>query len=102
MFILTVRTYVISFEQTGEPLSLGFASMFSRDATTLALSDGVLVGSTLLCVPFAKALQNGWIRYNPTGVILQHTFQATLLALAVTWTFNRSLYPTPYCTSIVH
>lgn len=94
MFILSIRTYVISFEQTGEPLSLGFASMFSRDATTLALSDAVLVGSTLLCVPFAKALQSGWIQYNYAGVILQHTFQATLLALAVTWTFNRSEYYT--------
>lgn len=81
--------YIISFEQTGQPLSLNFASMFSRDATTLALSDAVLVGSTLLCVPFAKALQRGWIRYNTTGIILQHIFQTTLLAVAVTWTFNR-------------
>jgi sterol O-acyltransferase len=63
--------------------------MFSRDATTLALSDAVLVGSTLICVPFAKALQRGWIRYHTAGILLQHTFQAALLAVAVTWTFNR-------------
>ena len=81
--------YVISFGDPGEPSFLNFASMFSRDATTLALSDAVLVGSTLICVPFAKALQHGWIAYHNTGVILQHIFQTTLLAVAVTWTFNR-------------
>ncbi|KAF8492490.1 MBOAT, membrane-bound O-acyltransferase family-domain-containing protein [Gautieria morchelliformis] len=89
MFILSIRIYVITFEQMGESSFLSFASMFSRDATTLALSDAVLVGSTLLCVPFAKALHHGWIGYDHTGMILQHVFQTTLLAVAVTWTFNR-------------
>lgn len=83
--------YVITFAQmqAGELAFFNFASMFSQHAATLALSDAVLVGSTLLCVPFAKALQHGWIGYHTTGVILQHVFQATLLAVAVTWTFNR-------------
>ncbi|KIJ55369.1 hypothetical protein M422DRAFT_23961 [Sphaerobolus stellatus SS14] len=90
MFILTVRTYIISFEQTGTPLSLAFASMFSRDALVLALSDAALVGSTILfCVPYAKALKSGWLKYNVFGIALQHTYQTLILAVAITWTFHR-------------
>ncbi|OBZ74054.1 Sterol O-acyltransferase 2 [Grifola frondosa] len=55
MLIFAVRTYVRSIEANGYALELSFATMFSRDAVTLALSDAVLVGSTALCVPFAKA-----------------------------------------------
>jgi sterol O-acyltransferase len=91
MFIFTVQTYVSSFERNGYPLSMAFALMFSRDAITLALSDAVLVASTALCVPFAIALRNGWIRYYWTGVVLQHLFQTFVLFSAITWTFNRSV-----------
>ena len=63
--------------------------MFSQDAVTLALSDAVLVLSTGICVPFALALKNGWIRYHWTGVILQHLLQTTILFSAISWTFNR-------------
>jgi sterol O-acyltransferase len=63
--------------------------MFSRDARTLALSDAVLVLSTGICVPFAKAVSRGWIEYYWTGVILQHLLQASILFTAIKWTFNR-------------
>ena len=89
MFIISVSTYLHGIEETGSPLPFVFATLFSRDAITLALSDAVLVLSTGLCVPFIKAVQKGWIRYYWTGVVLQHIWQATLLAIAVTWTFNR-------------
>ncbi|EJD47986.1 MBOAT-domain-containing protein [Auricularia subglabra TFB-10046 SS5] len=89
IFILTVQTYVTSFERNGYPLSLAFATLFSRNAFTLALSDGVLVASTGLSVLFVKAVQKGWIRYYYTGIVIHHTFQTLMLACAVTWTFNR-------------
>ena len=63
--------------------------MFSQDAITLALSDAVLVLSTGICVPFAMAIKNGWIRYYWIGLILQHLLQTSLLFGAITWTFNR-------------
>lgn len=63
--------------------------MFSKDAITLALSDAVLVGSTSICVVFAKAISAGWIRYYWTGLAMQHIFQTTVLIIAVGWTFNR-------------
>lgn len=66
--------------------------MFSRNALTLAISDAVLVGSTVFSVFFVKAVQKGWIRYYYTGVIIHHTFQTLMLACAITWTFNRRWY----------
>lgn len=68
---------------------MGFASRFSEDAITLAITDAVLVLSTGGCVLFAKGLRSGWIRYNWSGLLLQHIYQTSILAFAVTWTFNR-------------
>ncbi|KAI8996386.1 MBOAT-domain-containing protein [Trametes punicea] len=89
LFLFAVRTYVRSIETSGYPLDFQFASMFSRHAVTLAISDAVLVLSTGLCVPFVKAIVNGWIRYNWTGVLIQHLWQTFVLATAIIWTFNR-------------
>lgn len=84
-----IRTYVTSFDQTGYPLSLSFAALFSKDALTLALSDGVLVASTGLAVPFVKLMVGGYIPYTPTGVAIQHLYQGLMLGVAVKWTFDR-------------
>ncbi|KAJ7170500.1 MBOAT, membrane-bound O-acyltransferase family-domain-containing protein [Mycena crocata] len=89
MFIFTVGTYIRSIETSGYALNLRFATMFSRDAVTLAISDAVLVSATALCVPFAKAVSKGWIRYYWTGVVLQHVLQTSALVSAISWTFNR-------------
>ncbi|KAH9940840.1 MBOAT-domain-containing protein [Epithele typhae] len=89
LFLFIVSTYIRSVEQAGSPLNLEFATMMSRDAMTLALSDAVLVLSTGICVLFAKAISTGWIKYYWQGILLQHLWQATMLAVAVTWTFNR-------------
>jgi sterol O-acyltransferase len=91
VFIFIVRTYVTYYETSGYPLSLAFATLFSKDAKTLALSDAVLVSSTGLSVLFVKLIQKGWIRYYWTGVIIQHVYQAVMLGVAVQWTFNRSV-----------
>ncbi|KAK0202565.1 MBOAT, membrane-bound O-acyltransferase family-domain-containing protein [Desarmillaria ectypa] len=89
IFIFMVRTYINSYESNGAPLNFRFATLLSKDAITLALSDAALVGSTTICVPFAKAISKGWIRYYWTGVFIQHTIQTFILFTAVTWTFNR-------------
>ncbi|KZP25532.1 hypothetical protein FIBSPDRAFT_733698 [Athelia psychrophila] len=89
MFLFTLRTYIVSFEATGSPLNFVFAMSFSEDAITLALTDLVLMLSTGLCVPFAKAISKGWIPYYYFGMVLQHLLQAAILFTAVTWTFNR-------------
>jgi len=76
-------------ETHGYALDFVFATMFSRDAIALALSDAALVGCTIVCVPFAKAVSKGWIRYRWTGMVLQHLLQTSILFTAVVWTFNR-------------
>jgi len=63
--------------------------MFSRDAVVLAISDAVLVSVTALCVPFAKAVVKGRLRYHWTGVVFQHLFQTVVLVAAVVWTYHR-------------
>lgn len=89
MFLLVVQNYVISYEKQGYPIELAFAAMFSQDAITLALSDGVLVLSTGFSVLFGVALKKNIINYYYTGVIAQFTFQTLILCIAVFWTFNR-------------
>jgi sterol O-acyltransferase len=89
MFLFTVRTYIRSLEENGYFLPLAFARKISQDAIILTLSDATLVITTGLCVPYALAIRNGWIRYYWLGVVIQHTFQAAVLAIAVLWTFNR-------------
>ncbi|CAE7208710.1 unnamed protein product [Rhizoctonia solani] len=89
MVLLLLRTYVNNFFQNGYPLSMVFATLFTRDAKTLAISDAVLVCSTFVCVPFVKALQKGYIRYYYTGQTILHIYQVITLALAIQWTFNR-------------
>jgi hypothetical protein len=89
MFLLLLRTYVNNFVQNGYPLSMVFATLFTRDATTLALSDAVLVGSTFICVPFIHAIQKGYIRYYYTGQTILHIYHIVMLSLAIRWTFTR-------------
>lgn len=92
MGLMALRTYVLSLQQTGYPLSFEFALkfMFSEDTITLFISDFVLVLSTGLCVPFARAISKGWIKYYWTGVIIQHLCQTLVLATAVGWAFTRN------------
>lgn len=97
---MTVQSYIHSYEATGQPIALAFAAMFSRHAGMLALSDGVLVLSTSFCVFFARLLQKRWISYYGAGLAIQHTFQALVLATAVTWTFHRQVHIVFFCQFI--
>ncbi|KAG6331832.1 hypothetical protein ID866_7254 [Astraeus odoratus] len=89
LFLFTVQTYISSLEANGYALSFAFATMFSRDAVVLAISDAVLVLSTGLCVPFAKAISQGRLRYYWVGAALQHILQTFILAIAIVWTYHR-------------
>ncbi|ETS64350.1 hypothetical protein PaG_01197 [Moesziomyces aphidis] len=83
--LFVLNTSYTSFASTGQVLSLTFATLFSRDAWILAISDGVLIGSLFICVPFANVCRRGWVRYWPTAVTFQHLWQATLLGLVIKW-----------------
>lgn len=78
-----------SFSETGYPLSGTFATLITRDGLVLALADSVMVSASLLCVPFMRAIERGWIPYFWTGCIIQHVCQALYLGAAVRFTFYR-------------
>jgi sterol O-acyltransferase len=84
-----VKTIVYHHEETGSPLSLQFASLISQDLFTLFISEGVLTFASLWAVLLVKAFKHNYIRYYWTGVMIQHFYQIAMLALAITWTFNR-------------
>lgn len=54
MGLALIRTFYHSYLNTGEVVGTRFAKLITGDAIVLALSDGVLVGITILCVPFIK------------------------------------------------
>ncbi|KAE8227479.1 hypothetical protein CF319_g60 [Tilletia indica] len=88
MFLTMVNTIYTSWSKHGQFISLTFAELFSKDAIVLAISDGVMVGSTFICVPFAMALHRGW-RYWPRLIWFQHLWQAVMLGAVIKWTRYR-------------
>lgn len=54
VFLLSIRTYWDHLDKNGYPISLNFASLLSKDAKTLLLSDIVLVSTTGLVVPVSQ------------------------------------------------
>ncbi|SNX87432.1 related to acyl-CoA sterol acyltransferase [Melanopsichium pennsylvanicum] len=83
--LFVLNTSYTSFASTGQVLSLTFATLFSKDAWMLALSDAVLIGSLFICVPFAMVCRRGWVRYWPTAVVFQHLWQSALLGAVIKW-----------------
>ncbi|WVQ74464.1 hypothetical protein IAR50_004065 [Cryptococcus sp. DSM 104548] len=92
MALLFLRTTIESWEENRTPLSWTFGRLITGDALVLAISDGIMVLSMFLCVPFVKALQYGWLEYNWTGSVIQHVFQSLYLAIAVWWGYHRQWY----------
>lgn len=54
LFVGGFRTVYGRWIERGGLYRWQFADLISEDAWALALSDAVLVGTTILCVPFAK------------------------------------------------
>ncbi|GAA5989577.1 hypothetical protein JCM10908_000537 [Rhodotorula pacifica] len=89
LFVGGFRTIYGRWIERGGLYRWHFAELISEDAWALALSDVVLVGTTVLCVPFAKTISSGWVRYYWTGLIFQHIAQTAYLFIAIRWTFHR-------------
>ncbi|GAA5861742.1 hypothetical protein JCM3774_002691 [Rhodotorula dairenensis] len=89
LFLGGFRTIYGRWIERGGLYRWQFADLISEDAWALALSDAVLVGTTILCVPFAKIIARGWVRYYWTGLIVQHMAQTAYLFIAIRWTFHR-------------
>ena len=89
MAIISIRTFFKTYALSGHILGMTFGRLIGKDGLVLALSDAVLVGSTVVCVPFMQLVEQGWIRYQWTGLVIQHVAQALFLGSAIRWTFFR-------------
>jgi sterol O-acyltransferase len=56
-----IRTVIRSYEDDGILLGLEFGRFIGEDALNLAMSDAILVGVTILCVPFIKVVFPGFL-----------------------------------------
>jgi sterol O-acyltransferase len=51
-----IKTLMWNYAKEGTPFKWRFSRLIGKDGLVLALSDGVLVASTILCVPFVKVI----------------------------------------------
>ena len=86
--IAILNIFYLTFEYTGEILSMTLASVFSRDAKILIASDAVLILSLFVCVPYIKLIKYlGW----PSRYIapLQYLWEFGLLLAVIAWSRYR-------------
>lgn len=86
MALFVLNLFLQSWRSTGELLSMTFATLMSRDAMILALSDAVLVGSTFITVPFVKILHKYRCRFQGRLVAFLWLMHCMLIGTVVTWT----------------
>ncbi|KAF2664519.1 acyl-CoA/sterol acyltransferase [Microthyrium microscopicum] len=63
--------------------------MFDRDVIILGLTDGVMVGSTVVGLGLQKAVAKEWISWRRTGWIIQNLWQTAFLFSILAWTWYR-------------
>lgn len=87
--IVVLNIFYLTFQSTGHILSLTLASVFSRDAKILIISDATLILSTFLCVPYIKLLH--WSGFTSRYVsLIQYMWELATLALVIAWAQYRN------------
>ncbi|KAI3623186.1 ARE2 [Malassezia furfur] len=84
--ILVLNLFMQSWHTTGELLSMTFASLMSRDAMMLALSDAVLVSGTFVTVPCVKILHKYRFRYQGRQIIFLWLWHCVMIGMVIAWT----------------
>lgn len=84
--------FMVSFTRDGKILSLSLASLMTRDLLTLGLSDLVLVGQTLFCVPLVYLLYRSGMKMNPIVIMIQFVWYVTILVCVCVWVRIRYVY----------
>ena len=82
---MVITTMLRNIKDTGYPLRHQMWDLLTTKTWELALSDGVMVGSTALSVPLHKLFRNskGWLRWGNCGMLIQSVFQVAWLVLWV-------------------
>ena len=89
--IMFITTALRNMKETGYPLAFRQWDLFTEKVWELGLSDGAMVGSTILSLPLHKLYmrQSGLLRWDKLGMAIQSIFQAGWLAFWTSFPFIR-------------
>lgn len=81
--IMVLTSMLRNIKDTGHPFRRQMLDLMTTKTWQLALSDGAMVGSTLLCVPLQQLFRQGkgWLSWNGIGMPLQSLLQLGWLVL---------------------
>ena len=80
---MVVTTVLRNIKDTGYPLRVKVWSLLSANVWQLALSDLVMVASTVLTWPIHLLIRNSsdWLRWSKGGMVIQSLFQVIWLVV---------------------
>jgi sterol O-acyltransferase len=80
---MVVTTVLRNIKDTGYPLRVKVWSLLSANVWQLALSDLVMVASTVLTWPIQLLIRNSsdWLRWSKGGMVIQSLFQIIWLVV---------------------
>jgi sterol O-acyltransferase len=82
---MVLTSMLRNYKNTGYPLYISQWDVLTEKIWELGLSDGAMVGSTALSLPFHKVFMSstGALRWSKLGVVIQSLYQVVWLAF---WT----------------
>lgn len=80
---MVITTMLRNIKDTGYPLRVRVWALLTANTWQLALSDLVMVGSTVLILPMHRMFRRsrGWLKWKNCGMPAQSLFQAAWLVL---------------------
>lgn len=87
--IMVFTTTLKNIKETGYPLRTQVYELLSRNVLTLAIADGLMVGSTAASLYFQKLFRKsgGILQWRRGGMWIQSVYQAIWLFIWVEWPF---------------
>ena len=81
--IMVITTMLRNIKDTGYPLRVRVWALLTANTWQLALSDLVMVGSTVLILPMHRVFRRSrhWLKWKNCGMPVQSLFQAAWLVL---------------------
>lgn len=87
--IMVITAALKNMKETGYPLRVQVYELLSRNVLSLAIADGLMVGSTGVSLYFQKLFRNvgGILEWRKGGIVVQSIYQAVWLFIFVEWPF---------------
>jgi hypothetical protein len=89
--LMLVKAAALNYRATGSVLGGAevLHMMFDRDIVVLGLTDGVMVGSTVFGLGLQRLVLADYVRWRPSGWVIQNAWQTVYLAAIIAWTYYR-------------